>query len=354
MDKRTIGSAAIIPVLVLMLIPTPSLQGQGPAENSSALGDSVSKGITVMNVNSIVVDHLNIKWFSTDAGIVSFDGEQWKLYDGNEGLPTQDLKNIAYIESPEGPELWVASPLGATFVTLPMDEHTRAITYDPENTPILGKEVLGIAGGKDSTRWIATEKGIFALHNGKWLLQYYDLHYPERMFKVFPITAMVTNPIGDTLYAATEGAGIVRVYRDQLDAISGASVYAQWGPIDIPSDHIQSIYLAPDGAKWFGTKKGIARHTGNNTLENWKVYNEEDGLVDNFVQAICGDREGNIWFGTKGGISVFDGSSWVSYTMDNGLISNNILSLAMDHEGIIWIGTDEGISSCRDGVITNH
>ncbi len=183
---------------------------------------------------------------------------------------------------------------------------------------------------------------------------FYDLHYPERLFKVFPITSMATNLQGDTLYVGTAGAGVARVFRDNLDGISGASVYAQWGPIDLPSDNIQSMFIAPDGTKWFGTKKGIAKHTGNNTLDNWTVYTTDDGLVNDFVQAITGDMNGRIWFGTKAGVSVFDGTTWISYTTEDGLASNNILSLATDQDGIVWIGTDVGIISYGDEKFTNY
>ncbi len=346
-------AAAIIVVIELISVRSNPVHGLSSQVYGKASSDSISKGITVKNVNAVIVDNDNVKWFSTDVGIVSFDGENWKLHDGNERMPNQDLKGVAYAANTEGPELWIASPNGATVVKLPIDDQTEAITYNPENAPISGKEVLGIAAGKNSIRWIGTDKGVFAMSGDKWLDPYYDLHYPDRMFKVFPITSMATNPEGDSLYIGTEGAGVLRVYRDNLDGISGASVYAEWGPIIIPSDNIRSIFIAPDGTKWFGTKKGIARHTGNNTLENWTVYTTDDGLVDNLVQAIAGDKEGNIWFGTQAGISVFDGSSWLSYTTDNGLVSNNILSIAIDRDGIVWIGTDVGISHFDEGKFFN-
>ena len=347
-------SIVIIVVIELISLPGNLLNGQDPADVGKPDSCSNGTGISVLNVNSVIVDNDNVKWFSTDVGIVSFDGKNWKLYSGNKNLPNQDLKGISYASNPEGAELWIASPNGATVARLPIDDLTDAITYSPENAEITGKDVLGIAAGNDSIRWIGTDKGISALMGEKWLEPYYDLHYPDRMFKVFPITSMATNDQGDSLYVGTAGAGVLRVYRDNLDGISGASVYAEWGPIILPSDNIQSIFIAPDGTKWFGTKKGIAKHTGNNTLENWTVYTTDDGLVHNFIQAITGDNQGNIWFGTKEGISVFNGSSWISYTTDNGLASDNILSIAIDHDGIVWIGTDAGISSCKEEKFTNY
>ncbi len=309
---------------------------------------------SVKNVNSIEVDNDNIKWFSTDAGLVSFDGINWKIYRDNHGLPIQDLRSITYVDDAKGPELWIASPEGATVTRLPLDEQTEAITYNPENAPLISQDVLGIAAGKDKIRWFGTDKGVSALSKDKWLSPDYSGFYTDRMFMEYPITSMATNPEGDSLYVGTEGVGVFRVYRNEVDGISGASVYAQWGPIDLPSDYILSIYVDPDGTKWFGTEEGVARHTGNNTLDNWTVYSSEDGLVDNFVQAITGDKKGNIWFGTPAGISVFSGSSWITYTTDNGLISNNILSIATDLKGIVWIGTDKGICSFENEKFTSY
>jgi ligand-binding sensor domain-containing protein len=94
---------------------------------------------------------------------------------------------------------------------------------------------------------------------------------------------------------------------------------------------------------------GVARHIGYNTLEKWSVFNKENGLVDNFVQAIALDNKDNVWFGTKGGVSVFDGSAWKSYTVKDGLISNIILCIAADKNGAVWIGTDNGVMSFYNG-----
>ncbi len=338
--------AAIIVVLVIISIHENLIYGQIAAVDGNA--------ISVKNVNSVVVDNENVKWFSTDIGIVSFDGNNWNLHDDNKNIPKKNLKSLTYVANSEKPEIWIASPDGATVTSLPMDEQKDAITYNPENASLMSQNVLGVASGSDSIRWIGTDKGVSALSDDKWLNPDYDGYYTERMFMEYPITSMATNLKGDTLYAGTEGIGIMRVYRDEVDGISGASVYAQWGPIDLPTDYILSIYIAPDGTKWFGTEEGVARHTGNNTLDRWTAFSTDDGLVDNYVQAISGDKKGNIWFGTLAGISVFTGSSWISYTTEHGLVSNNVLSIATDNNGIVWIGTDAGISSYENGEFTSY
>ena len=330
-----------------------------------AIDNKVIKKINVLNrtfdgafqakrFNSITVDDDNTKWFLTESGIISFDGKKWILHNKNRKIQPDSMKSLAYDFSSYGPELWIASPLGATVASLPVDARSGATTYYTGNSTILSDNVLSVAIGKGSLRWFGSDKGISAFYNKKWLTYAYKRKYPEGLFKDFPITAMATSPDGDSLYVATNGGGVARVFRDKVDAISGASEYAQWGPIDMPSDKVFSICITPDGTQWFGTDLGVARHTGYNTLENWTVFNTDKGLINNFVQAIAADKKGNLWFGTKGGISVFDGSVWTSYTTIDGLTSNNILSVSSDKTGVVWLGTDNGVISFSNGEFTNY
>ncbi len=303
---------------------------------------------------AVTVDADNIKWFLTEEGVVSFDGEVWNIHNENSRIPTQDLKDVAYDYSEYGKELWLATPMGATVASIPVDARSGATTFYSENSTINSENVVSVTVGKESLRWFGTDKGISAFYNNKWLTYAYQRKYPESLFEDFPITSMATSLDGDSLYVATKGAGVARVFRNDVDAISGASEYAQWGPIKIPSDNIYSICIAPDGTQWFGTDAGVARHIGYNTLENWAVFNEENGLVDNFVQAIAADNRGNVWFGTKGGISIFDNISMLSITEKDGLTSNNILCITIDEEGVVWIGTDAGVTSFGRGQFTRY
>jgi len=303
---------------------------------------------------SVVVDNDNIKWFLTDAGIVSLKGEDWNIHNENRKIPAHDLKGMAYDSSEFGKELWLASPLGATVASIPVDGRSGATTYYVENSSIISENVLSLTVGKGSLRWFGTDKGISAFYEDIWLTPAYQRKYPEYMFQDFPITDMATTPGGDSLYVATKGAGISRMYRNDVDAISGASEYAKWGPIKIPSDNINCICIEADGTQWFGTDAGVARHEGNETLENWLVLDTEDGLIDNFVQSIAEDHQGRVWIGTKAGVSVFENNSLSSISKKDGLLGNNVLCISVDREGIVWIGTDLGLTSYNKGDLTRY
>jgi ligand-binding sensor domain-containing protein len=312
------------------------------------------EGIQAKVFHSSVVDDNNRIWFLTEAGIVSYDGQKWAIHNKNQKISSAEMKDLAYDLSLKGNGLWLATPEGVALAALPVDPESEVTLYSQGNSTILSNNVTALAVGKGSLKWFGTDKGISAFKDNKWLVNSYDKTYPESMFMESQITSMATSPSGDTVYAGTAGLGVIRVYRNDVDGVSGASEYALWGPIIMPSDNVQSVYIAPDGVQWVGTDLGVAVHTGYETLENWEAYTTDDGLVDNFVQAINSDGKGNMWFGTKNGASLFDGSKWTSYNVENGLPSNNVLSIAIDQNGVVWLGTDNGVSSINNGKIVNY
>jgi ligand-binding sensor domain-containing protein len=267
-------------------------------------------------------------------------------------VPAVPFRDVAYDFSSYGQELWLATPQGATVASLPVDARSGATTYYKEISPILSDNILALTVGKESIRWFGTDRGISAFRNKKWLTNSYQRQYPESLFLDFPITAMASSTDGDSLYVATRGAGVARLYRSKTDAISGASEYAQWGPIELPSDSVYSICIEPDGTQWFGTARGVARHKGYKTLEGWKVFTKKDGLVNDFVTSISTDNSGNIWFGTREGISVYDGNTFRSITSKDGVPAEEIKEIHTDKKGVVWIITETAILNYEKGAIT--
>jgi hypothetical protein len=319
---------------------------------SSVSKRPLGEGLSGKKFYGAVLDDNNGKYYLTDAGIVS--GRSFNEISEIPKILSRDLKYFAYELSNDGPQLWIATNQGAIATSLPQDTRFRyANTYDTSNSNILNNNVLSVAVGKKQLRWFGTGKGISALSDNKWLKPVYQELYPEILFETYPITAMATSINGDSLYAATKGAGVVRVFRNEVDGISGASLIAKWGPIEMPSDSVYSICIEKDGTQWIGTNRGVARHIGSNSLENWTIFNTDNGLVNNFVQTIAAEPFGKtVWFGTKGGVSVYDGTYWTSFTMDDGLISNNILFIMTDNNGSVYLCTDTGLMTYNLGRLT--
>ena len=67
-----------------------------------------------------------------------------------------------------------------------------------------------------------------------------------------------------------------------------------------------------------------------------QVWQTEDGLPRNAVQAITQTRDGYFWLGTPEGLVRFDG---VRFTVFNQFASNNVHALLEDRSGTLWVGT---------------
>ena len=343
--RIAVGKNSFILALCLSGLCIISVTAQ-PAGTIQSLGG----GITSKTFYSSTIDKDNTVWFLTESGILSFDGTKWTLHNKNNNIASSGLKGL----TSDGTELLFATNKGATVASLPVDAGSGVNTFHPDNSKLVSENVLAVATGKKGLWWFGTDKGISASRSNTWLTNNYHNNYPEGIFSDYAITSMATSQDGDSLYIGTIGGGVLRVFRNEVDAVSGASEYAAWGPILMPSDTVYSVHIAADGVQWIGTKKGVAKHTGYKTLEGWTVFTRAEGLADDFVQAISSDSKGKIYFGTKNGLSVLEGTKWTTYKKENGLASNNILTIAVDKTDCVWVGTDDGVTSFKNGKLTSY
>ena len=90
------------------------------------------------------------------------------------------------------------------------------------------------------------------------------------------------------------------------------------------------------------------------TLPNYflRVWQTEDGLPENVVQAIVQTRDGYLWVGTYDGLARFDGATFTVFDNVNTpeMSSSRVVSLFEDREGNLWIGHETGeLTRYRDG-----
>lgn len=103
----------------------------------------------------------------------------------------------------------------------------------------------------------------------------------------------------------------------------------------LPSNDVQDVTIAPDGAIWFATFNGVVKLDGS----TWTPYNTTNsGLPHNDVLEILIDNSGTVWFSTYGGgAASFDGSNWKVYSTQNATLPSNYVSnVAEDSKGNKW------------------
>src|ERR1017187_5284275 len=88
-----------------------------------------------------------------------------------------------------------------------------------------------------------------------------------------------------------------------------------------------------------------------------RVWQTQDGLPENTVQAFAQTPDNYLWIGTSGGLVRFDGAGFVIYDRDNtpAIHENSIFCLTVGRDGSLWAGTDgAGLLRYRGGVFRSY
>src|ERR1035438_926938 len=84
-----------------------------------------------------------------------------------------------------------------------------------------------------------------------------------------------------------------------------------------------------------------------------RVWQTQDGLPENTVQAFAQTPDNYLWIGTSGGLVRFDGAGFVIYDRDNtpAMGEDSIFCLTVGRDGSLWAGNDgAGLLRYRGGV----
>jgi len=86
------------------------------------------------------------------------------------------------------------------------------------------------------------------------------------------------------------------------------------------------VYEDQSGNIWIGSLQGLYQYAD----QQIRKYTVNDGLPNNFINALSEDRDGNLWIGTDGGLSIFSNNSFVNYGKADGLIDLKISDIVRD------------------------
>ncbi|MDN4164720.1 two-component regulator propeller domain-containing protein [Cytophagales bacterium LB-30] len=332
---------------------------------------TVEQGLSQSQNRVIFQDSRGYLWFgSIEGGISKFDGRKFTVFTEQDGLSS----NIVYdIEEDTTGTLWIATSKGIslfdgqTFHALEANSLRNVTIFhlqkDKKGNMWLGTREKGLAIWKDSTLhfmerfpefyltsiraiefddkdnfYLGTDNGIIT---GK----------ASALLSGIPITQKISIPSSDTRVLS------LQTYHDTLWIGTDKGVYL-WleqrlmlhphpalGSMevrDIDTDKLGNLWIGTYGAGLF-LKKG----------EDFDIFKEENGLINNRIQAIEQDDWGNLWVATFFGVSKFAGREFFHITTRQGLQNNLIWAVEEDTEGGMWIGTNNGLSIYKDQKVIN-
>ena len=296
-------------------------------------------------IKAIYIDEFGNKWFGTRDGLYMFNDIEWTRYSSADHVISEQINALTFEQSINGPELWVATDEGVSVVAFDIDGITGATSYTAEDG-VYGTKIMDVVVDSRNYKFFGSDQGITYFHDGSMD----SITYNENKSSLLnaPVNDMAI--FNDSIYIGY-GIGIGRLV-SEVDGVTGASRWTNGYGITPLSGNILAVEIDSDGNQWFGTDAGAEKHLGLNAKDNWLLYTEDDGLVNNMVLVIREDKDGAVWFGTEGGVSMLKNDLWTNYNKSDGLVSDTVYDIAFEENGTIWFATAEGISKMSDGEIT--
>lgn len=289
---------------------------------------TTDNGLPQNTVSSILQTRDGFLWFTTNDGLVRYDGVHFTIYNAGN---TKDLKSSRLsqlFEDREG-NLWITTE-DFSLVRYSEGRFTTMTADDglPQN------QAMRMNGDADGNLIVGVASGFVLWQDGRFVA-----YVPgrDRLFSgsSFPIRSGVVWYLDD--------AKLHRVEHGRVTAVVDIS--------ELTSDRIRTIYEDHEGTLWISTSKGVLFRFKDG---HFTAYAEKDGLpAGGRINMIREDRHGNLWIGMADlGLVRFKDERFTVYTTADGMTGDSILAIYEDREGILWIGTTSGLNRLRDDTIT--
>ena len=286
--------------------------------NKNSLNDNL--------IASMLVDKNGTYWIGTNSGGLNrfyYNKKKFTSYHHNpknsNSLTSNSIQSL--LEDRSG-IIWIgtfSSGLNA------FDRKTGTFTHYTHNPSDPGSltdnRIYALAEDKNGNIWIGTYAGgLNKLDKKTGKISNYQ--YSENDSTSVSSNATWSIAIGGSgnLWIGTFGGG-VSVFNQDSQTFS----HFKNNPGDSTSiivNNIISVFKDSKGNMWFGTTKGLSRYFRE--TNNFKNYDEKDGLANSLVYGIVEDDKGNLWLSTNNGLSKFDPEKEIfkNYYYKDGLQGN--------------------------------
>ncbi len=261
-------------------------------------------------------------YFSTDFGLVEFDGDVWKKFKGSKGsVRSLKVLNDSIIYTGSDLDFGVWKRNGS------LDFEYQSLYPFKEEVGDISEEFWNIQEYKGSILFISNHNLYF--------------HKDDRIIKIqSPDRIESTFVVGDLLYLALKNGGLSVLKENNIETIAD---------IKLPTGtNIKGGYESQDGFVVVTQKSGLFIHKGRITRP---IKNALSAILKE-ANVFCFDKltNGQLAFGTvsKGIILANeDGQIMHQINRQKGLLNNTILSVHMTSNQQMWLGLDYGISYIR-------
>ena len=215
-------------------------------------------------------------------------------------------------------------------------------------TSLSDNNVFAIYRDRKDRMWVGTFGGGLELAEPTSDGKYKFRHFFQQTFGMRMVRVIEEDENGMVWVGTSEGICIF--HPDSLIADGDNYHLFSYTNGKFCSNEIKCIYRDTKGRMWIGTSgSGLNLCTPQDDYHSLKYehYGTSEGLVNDVIQSVLGDRKGNLWVATEYGISKFTPSTrsfenyfFSSYTLGN-VYSEN--SACMREDGKLLFGTNYGL-----------
>jgi signal transduction histidine kinase/ligand-binding sensor domain-containing protein len=296
-------------------------------------------------------------WIGTEAGLVRFDGWNFRLIKDESGAFT--VASVLGLVADSNGSLWVRLQ-DLSIIRYHNGAFDRPAT-DPEEYTHIETMARTNRGELLVSRM---QTGVFVFRNGR-----FQKLAPATGLPRSPVTSLSEGRDGD-VWLGTRDAGLFHFTRGGMAAFRNG----------LPDPKVNSMLAGANQELWIGTDAGVVRWNGTQITsggipqtvshfqallmvrdrdENVWVGTDSQGLLrlnsqgfaslprgdyepTQAITALFEDREGNLWIGHAGGIERLRDSAFVSYSNPEGLPADGSNPIFVDGHGRTWFAPVNG------------
>src|SRR5579872_127327 len=236
----------------------------------------LEQGLPQDSVQAIWQTRDGYLWMGTQAGVVRFNGVQFKVFDksNTSAFKHNDVRSL--FEDREG-RLWMGTAGGGV-----VEYHEGKFLSYTTDDGLSDNFINTIFQDREGNVWLGGNLGLNRLKDGKFE------QFGKREGLSARIASLAQDPNGDLWVGTANG----------LYKFSHGIFRPDGVPKPLTGAAIEALYAGGQGGVWVGTNaNGIYWLNGGHALH----YGMKEGLPDSAIQAILQDKAGTIWVGAGGG-----------------------------------------------------
>lgn len=312
------------------------------------------------NINCFLEDRSGCIWIGTSNGLSRYDpvkqGFELVTVAYNQDFSLDDKQVWSFAESKEG-NYWVGTRGGLNLVVPSLDMVYHFPHQGRNRTAASDNSIFSLHLDADNQLWVGAIDGFFKLEfNGK------NARYVQVPFKPDfdeygdnRIYRIAEDKAGFLWLATKQGLSVLNKKTGKYwffngDKSKDFNVKLEGSPI------IRCIFIDSQDVKWVSTDDGFLYRfesrgkNGELEITSFKKYNpfkQFEGNNEIMITSLWEDKTGTLWMGTFGaGLMQFDRNTGKNkfFTEADGLSNNVVYGVLGDKEGNLWMSTNRGLS----------